>query len=67
MSDIEALLRERAGLVQRGLKGRIAQVDAEIKRIGGVVVGDEPPEAAVLEAPENTMRPKAKPRRATKK
>lgn len=40
--DIEALLEERRGYVVRNLPDRVAQVDAEIHRLGGVVVGDEP-------------------------
>ena len=39
---IEALLEERRGYVVRGLKDRVAQVDAEIERLGGVKVADEP-------------------------
>jgi hypothetical protein len=31
---IAALLEERRGLVQRGLTSRVAQVDAELKRLG---------------------------------
>ena len=40
--DIEALLEERRGYVVRNLPDRVAQVDAEIRRLGGVGVGDEP-------------------------
>lgn len=36
MSDVEPLLRERAGYVLRGLTDRVAQVDAELKRLGFV-------------------------------
>lgn len=48
MSDlIQALLRERAGYVARGLADRVAQVDAELARHGIVAnatsgQGDEP-------------------------
>jgi len=34
MSLIEALVRERAGLVAKGLKDRVKQVDAELRRLG---------------------------------
>lgn len=34
---VEALLRERAGYVQRGEKARVAEVDAQIKIYGGDV------------------------------
>lgn len=37
MSDVEPLLRERAGYVQRGLTDRVAQVDAELKKLGYAV------------------------------
>jgi hypothetical protein len=39
---VAALLREREGLVQRGLDERIAQVDAEIRSYGGEPPADEP-------------------------
>lgn len=34
MTDIESLLVERAGYVRRGLPDRVAQVDAELSRLG---------------------------------
>lgn len=34
MSRIDALLRERAGYVVRNLPDRVAQVDAELARLG---------------------------------
>lgn len=37
MSEVEALLREREGYVVRGRKDRVAQVDAELKRLGFAV------------------------------
>ncbi len=37
---VEALLEERRGYVLRGLTDRVAQVDAEIERLSGVVVED---------------------------
>lgn len=47
MSYVDALLIERAGYARRGLKDRVAEVDAEIKRLGGgVVVADDPAEVA---------------------
>lgn len=33
-NDVEPLLREREGYVRRGLADRVAQVDAELKRLG---------------------------------
>lgn len=33
-AHIAALLRERAGYVQRSLPGRVAAVDAELRRLG---------------------------------
>lgn len=64
MSDVAALLREREGLIARGLKGRVAQVDAVLKEMG-IGVDDAPtaPETATVEAPENAMQPAAKPRK----
>jgi hypothetical protein len=41
-SQVEALLFEREGYVRRGLTSRVAQVDAEIRRLGGVIVDDTP-------------------------
>lgn len=42
MSMIDALLEERRGYVVRNLPDRVAQVDAEIERLGGVKVDDDP-------------------------
>lgn len=41
MSDAEALIEERRGYVIRGLKSRIAAVDAELKRLGVAVSDDD--------------------------
>lgn len=42
MSTVDALLVEREGYVRRGLRNRVAEVDAEIARLsGGVVVVDD--------------------------
>lgn len=38
MSYIKALLEEREGYVQRGLKDRVAQVDALLKKLGNVEI-----------------------------
>lgn len=65
MSDNEeivaALHRERAGYVQRGLKDRVAEVDAELKRLGDKPaakreerVADKPQETAVESRPRRT-------------
>lgn len=40
MSDVEALLAEREGYVRRGLSNRVAQVDAELARLGVAVSSD---------------------------
>ena len=40
--SIEALLAEREGYTRRGLADRVAQVDAEIERLGGVKVTTDP-------------------------
>lgn len=63
MSELEALLREREGYLVRGRKDRVAQVDAELKRLGFAVgkLDKGEPEAAVVERPEKAV--KAKPRR----
>jgi hypothetical protein len=54
MSDIAALLAEREGYVRRGLANRVVQVDAEIKRLGGVIVDDAPVETADATPPKRT-------------
>lgn len=41
---MRALLVERAGLARRGLADRVAQVDAELKRIGAEVPMEAKPE-----------------------
>ena len=46
MSDLDALMLERAGYARRGLSDRVAQVDAEIKRLGGTVDDPTGPEVA---------------------
>jgi hypothetical protein len=69
MSSIDALLSEREGYVRRGLKDRVAQVDAEIERLGGVVVDDSDGEVVetVVAAPNVDIEtPEAKPK-ATKR
>lgn len=62
--DVQALLFEREGYVLRGLANRVAQVDAELAKLG-FAVEDAPagaPEAAV-EAPEVETAAPAKTRR----
>lgn len=54
MSRIEALKRERDGYVRRNLLERVAQVDAELARLGVV-------EAAVAPAVERAVAPKPRP------
>lgn len=58
MSRIDALKRERAGYVRRGLTARVAQVDAELARLGVV-------EAAIAPAAERAVA--GKPRAAARK
>lgn len=64
MSIVEALLEERRGYVARGLKDRIAAVDAQLK-LHGVAVDDKPVrEAAVIEPEaERAAAPKPRPRK----
>jgi hypothetical protein len=54
VSDVDALIRERAGYARRGLEDRVAACDAEIKRLGGTVEVDEdaetPPAKPVAKA-----------------
>ena len=51
MSDVEALLAERAGYIARGRKDRAAQV-AEVLKGYGIAVDDEVEEATA--GPEET-------------
>ena len=62
MSDVNALLEERRGYVLRGLKDRVAQVDAELARLG-VAVEAAPVETAVVEPQENARRGPGRPRK----
>lgn len=48
MSYIKALLAEREGYVQRGLKDRVAQIDSLLKKEGNIEVE----ETATLEPEE---------------
>ena len=45
---VAALRREREGYVRRGLKDRVAEVDAELKRVG--MKPPEPPQDAPAKA-----------------
>lgn len=56
MSEVEALLREREGYVVRGRKDRVAQVDAELKRLGFEVETTE----AVQPHVEHAVTPRSK-------
>jgi hypothetical protein len=60
MSYIKALLAEREGYVQRGLKDRVAQVDALLKKIGNIEIG----ETATI---ENEVEVASRPRKTTKR
>lgn len=62
-TQVEALLAERAGYERTGNKGRIAQVDAELKRLG-FAVDKRSPETTTADAPENAAKPKARRRKS---
>lgn len=70
MSDVQALLIERDGYVQRGLKDRAAQVDAVLARMGfgGKPALESTPvvEAAVVAAVETAVAPKPATRQRAK-
>jgi len=70
VARIDSLLREREGYVLRNLQDRVAQVDAEIKRLTGVVVDDNPAadvvvefEVASFDPPEQARRGPGRPRK----
>ena len=64
MTLVEALLEERRGYVMRGLKARVAAVDAELKKFGVAVDGEPTREAAVVEPEtERAAQPKARSRK----
>lgn len=56
---VTALLREREGYVRRGLDDRVAQVDAELARLGHAVAGAEPEPEQEQEAPRRGRPRKA--------
>ena len=60
--EIEALLVERAGYVQRGLKDRVAAVDSALNVLGHKTKASEIETASVELATERTVR-KAAPKR----
>jgi len=72
MADNEAILaalhRERAGYEQRGMKDRVAEVDAELKRLEGDKPATkveeqpttEPLETAVESKPRRTAAPRGR-------
>ena len=60
--QIEALLVERAGYVQRGLKDRVAAVDSVLNALGYKSKASEVETASVELATERTVR-KAAPKR----
>ena len=55
MSDIEALLAERAGYAMRGLKNRVAEVDASLAVEGYVAAPDGDVEHAVAPKAEHPV------------
>lgn len=60
MSEIEALLNERAGYLARGRKDRAAEVAAELKRLG-VAVEDASASPEVETADAAPKRPRKAP------
>ena len=60
--QIEALLVERAGYVQRGLKDRVAAVDSVLNALGYKAKASEVETASVEPTTERTVR-KAAPKR----
>lgn len=75
MSDayLAALETEKAGYARYGREDKIAEVDAEIARVRKAADGASPepepepdpePETAAAEPPENTSRPRGRPRKA---
>lgn len=73
MSDayLAALETEKAGYARYGREDKIAEVDAEIARVRKAADGASPepepepePETAAVEPPENTSRPRGRPRKA---
>jgi hypothetical protein len=59
MSPIEALLRERAGYVARGLPARVRSVDAELARLGYAVTSDVLPDEVEAAVPSHSHVEKA--------
>lgn len=55
---IAALLREREGLVQRGLSERVAQVDEQLTLRGHTPSAGSPAAADVRTAPPKSRRPR---------
>jgi hypothetical protein len=53
---VEALLRERAGYVRRGLPGRAAEVDAQLEAAGYTPPAEAPVDAPVEEAGGGSAR-----------
>lgn len=57
-AEVEALLIEREGYVRRGLRDRVAQVDAQLAQFGVAVET-----ASVQPEVETASRPKPRPRK----
>jgi hypothetical protein len=62
---VAALLREREGLVQRGLKERVTQVDEQLKLRGYTPTGKRKPQAPAK--PPETETPKERQQPGTEK
>lgn len=58
MGYVEALQREHAGYVARGLKERAAQVEAELTRLGVNLPGAGMVETAAAQPPARRSKPK---------
>lgn len=61
--SIEALLRERAGYLVRGMDDRVAAVDAALEALGHRPRASAP-ETTSKAAPEKAVRPRGRPREA---
>lgn len=69
---LAALEHERSGYARYGRKDRVADVDAEIARVKRAMKGADPepatevaaePETTGVAPPENTARPRGRPRK----
>lgn len=61
-SYVAALLHERHGYKQARMWDRMREVDKVLAKLG-IVVEDDSSELAVADPPENTARPRGRPRK----